>query len=327
MSAKQVVGVTGVTGYLASEIVHQLVTQGYPVHGTVRSLESESSKEIQRLFPTVKLFEADLLKEGSFDKFLEGVGVLIHAASPFPSSVNDAQTELIDPAVNGTKNVLASATRAGIKNVVVTGSCAAVVEHYPKDDGTKTWTEDDWNTTSSLTEGPYRLSKVLAEKAAYDWAAQHPGVKLATILPTFIIGPPIFKRADATSIKTVRDLLNGTLKAGVPAGAFGVIDVREAALAHIRAFENPDAKGRYILSTEKGVPRIAMADALRKEFPDWPLPDKQIGEVTYKFGNMVPTASYSHSKAEKELGIVFSPWEKTLIEMAHKLIELGIATK
>jgi nucleoside-diphosphate-sugar epimerase len=325
--AKPVVVVTGITGYLATEVAFQLVKLGYPVRGTVRSLQSDAAKDIQQLLPTVHLFEADLLKEGSFDQALEGAPVLLHTASPFITTVKDAQTELIDPAVLGTKNVLASAARKGIKNVVVTGSCAAVVEHYPTDDGSKIWTEDDWNTTSTLTDGPYRLSKVLAEKVAFEWAAQHPDVKLATILPTFIIGPPHTKRADATSIKAIRDVLNGTMRAGVPAASFGAIDIRDAALAHIRAFENPHAKGRYILSSEKGIPRIQMVEVLKKDFHDWPLPDKQIGEVVYKHGGLLPKGGYSHAKAEKELGIVFTPWEKSLLEMAHKLVELGIATK
>jgi nucleoside-diphosphate-sugar epimerase len=36
-------------------------------------------------------------------------------------------------------------------------------------DPEKVYDESDWNTTSTLTQGPYRLSKYLAEKAAWDW--------------------------------------------------------------------------------------------------------------------------------------------------------------
>jgi len=70
-----------------------------------------------------------------------------------------------------------------------------------------------------------------------------------------------------------------------------------------------------------------MIDVLRKEFPDYPLPEKQIGEIVYKGGSLLPTGRYSHARAEKELGIVFTPWEKSIVEMAHKLIELGIVSK
>jgi len=326
MAAKPVVCVTGVTGYLATEIVHQLICSGYQVHGTVRSLESQATKEFHQLFPSLKLFEADLLKPDSFDKSIEGCTVLIHTASPFPATaVNDPQAELIEPALTGTKNVLASAAKFGIKTVVVTGSVAAVVDQFPTDDGTKLWTEEDWNNTSSLKDGPYRLSKVLAEKAAFEWGDHH-GARVASILPTFIIGPPHNKRADATSIKFVRDLLNGNAK-DVPAAAFGLIDVRDAALAHIRAIENPHAKGRYMVTSEKAYLRLEIANILRKEYPDWPITSTQIGELQYKGGSLLPTGRYSHARAEKELGIVFRTPESSILEMGKKLIELGIATK
>jgi len=299
------------------------------VHGTVRSLQSEASKQLQQLFPNLKLFEADLLKDGSFDNAVAGCSVVIHAASPFVvSGIKDPQTELIDPALNGTKTVLHSVEKHGVKSVILTGSLAAVVEQNPTDDGSKVWTEDDWNTTSSLKEGPYRLSKVLAEKYSYEWADKHPDVKVCTILPTFIIGPPHFKRADATSIKFLIDLMNGTYqKSGAPAASSGMVDIRDVALAHILAFELPHTKGRYLVTSEEGIPRIDAARILKKEFPDYPIPDTQNGEIAYKAGNLLPNGRYSVEKARKELGINFRPINTALIEMAHKMIELGYITK
>jgi len=324
------VAITGASGYLATEIVHQLLTKGYTVRGTVRSLQGPTAALLTSLFPTIKLYQADLLLEGSFDEALSGVDYVVHAASPFPLKIEgEPQVQVVDPAVNGTKNVLSSVVKnPSIKRVVITGSCASVVEHHPKDDGTKVWTEEDWNTTSSLTEGPYRLSKVLAERYVWEWAEKHHQVGVVTILPTFIIGPPLSSRAEATSIKVVKDILDGTTKAagGVPPAAFGVVDIRDCARAHIAALENPNAKGRYIVSSEKGVPRLEFVRILQKEFADWPLPDKQTGEILYKGGNVIH-GKYSTEKAKKDLHIEFTPVEKSLVEMAHKLIELGVVSK
>lgn len=204
-----------------------------------------------------------------------------------------------------------------------------MVEHFPTDDGTKVWSEDDWNTTSTLKDGPYRLSKVLAEKYAYEWAEKHPQVTVATILPTFIIGPPTLSRAEATSIKIVKDLLDGTAKAagGVQSASFGVADIRDVARAHVAVIEKPHAKGRYIVSSERGIPRIEYAEVLRKHFPDWPIPDKQIGQAEYKGGNLTSKGKYTTEKSSKELDIQFTPFETSLVEMAKKLIDLGIVVK
>jgi len=327
--AQRTVVVTGASGYLATEIVNQLISKGFTVRGTVRSLQSPHVQELSKAFPTLQLFEADLLKEGSFDKSLSGeVNFVVHAASPFPAKIDNPQ-DVIDPALNGTKNVLASVEKnPHIKKVVVTSSVAALVEHFPTDDGTKVWTEDDWNTTSTPKDGPYRLGKALAEKYAWEWADKHPQVSVVTILPSFIIGPPVLSRAEATSIKVVKDLLDGTVKAagGAPAASFGAVDIRDVARAHVAAIEKPHSKGRYILSSERGIPRFEMAEILRKHYPDWPLPDKEIGQLEYKGGNVIK-GKYSNEKARKELEIPFIPVETSLVEMAKKLIDLGVIVK
>ena len=70
---KVTVGVTGASGYIAGEVIHQLLQRGYRVKGSVRSLNDESKvQHLKQLFPEVELFEADLLKEGSFDEGLKG---------------------------------------------------------------------------------------------------------------------------------------------------------------------------------------------------------------------------------------------------------------
>ena len=59
--------VTGATGFVASELVKQLLEKGYTVRGTVRSLHNESKvQHLQRLGKALPgkltLHEADLLK-------------------------------------------------------------------------------------------------------------------------------------------------------------------------------------------------------------------------------------------------------------------------
>ena len=127
--AEKTVCVTGASGFIAGHVIEQLIKAGYNVRGTVRSLSNE--ERIQHLRSQfsgkLELFEADLLKEGSFDDAVKGCSVVFHTASPFQLQVNDPQKDLVEPALKGTLNVLESAKKAGITKVIVTSSIAAVV--------------------------------------------------------------------------------------------------------------------------------------------------------------------------------------------------------
>ena len=73
-------------------------------------------------------------------------------ASPYQLTVADPARDLVQPAVEGTRNVLAACARAPhIKRVVVTSSMAAITD---EPDSHKVLTEADWNTKSSLTRNP-----------------------------------------------------------------------------------------------------------------------------------------------------------------------------
>ena len=106
-----------------------------------------------------------------------------HIASPFTVWEKDPFTEVVTPAIEGTKNVMAAAKRAGVKRVVLTSSVFALgnfMHPDPPANGT-VYTEEDWNTQTSdelikSTENPfeaYGASKPLAEKAAWDYAEEN----------------------------------------------------------------------------------------------------------------------------------------------------------
>jgi nucleoside-diphosphate-sugar epimerase len=64
----------------------------------------------------------------------------------------------------------------------------------------KVWTEADWNMDSTIINSPYRLSKRLAEQAAFEFGREH-GLDVVAINPSFIMGPPMSSRTDSTSVQ------------------------------------------------------------------------------------------------------------------------------
>jgi nucleoside-diphosphate-sugar epimerase len=68
------------------------------------------------------------MEPGCFDTVVEGCDGVFHTASPvLIKDITDPQAEVIDPAVNGTLNVLASCAKAQTKKVVLTSSISAII--------------------------------------------------------------------------------------------------------------------------------------------------------------------------------------------------------
>ena len=176
MARRPIACVTGATGFLASELVAQLLGRGYRVHATVRSLANAERNACLLDLPgatadTLKLFEADLLDDTAFDECVAGAQCVFHTASPFvTSNITDPHRELIAPALTGTRNVFSSIKRAVASGaepprVVLTSSVAALMGTAA--DKAAYFDESDWNFSSRAHGNPpgngldmYRYSKV-----------------------------------------------------------------------------------------------------------------------------------------------------------------------
>ena len=92
--------ITGASGFIATQLVKQLLEKGYTVRGTVRSAKDERKTEVLRnlaeaLPGTLELHEADLLHDGSFDRVVEGAHFVFHTASPVLTTPEDPQRDLV----------------------------------------------------------------------------------------------------------------------------------------------------------------------------------------------------------------------------------------
>lgn len=123
--------VTGGSGYVALELISQLLLQGCTVHTTVRSLQNTAKisclQDLKAQHPEGKLllFEADLLQPGSFYPAMQGCEIVFHVASPFkvPERIKDGNKEMVLPALQGTKNVLQAVEEtASVLRVVFTST-------------------------------------------------------------------------------------------------------------------------------------------------------------------------------------------------------------
>ncbi len=340
--------VTGATGYVAGWVVKRLLEQGHEVHAAVRDPNRVNHlaylRELEANTPgTLRFFASDLLMDGSYADGMSGCEVVFHTASPFVLNPKDAQRDLIEPAKQGTINVLNQASKTpSVKRVVLTSSYLATIGDNAdlSYHGRTAITEDDWNTTSSLNHQPYAYSKTVAEREAWRLAEAQDQWDLVTINPAFVLGPGINPNATSESFNFIKDFASGKLASGIPNIGMVFVDVREVAEAHLQAAFRPEASGRYLLSGHNGfIPDLV--EILKARFADgkFPFPKRVLPKfAAWLFGPMIDktiTRKYvsrnvNHpvkvdaSKSIKELGIQYRPLADTMTDMFQQLIDAGI---
>lgn len=337
--------VTGGTGYIGNWVVKELLEKGYTVRITVR--DKSQTQKYRHLLDLAKetdgeleVSEANLLSEGSFDEPAGGCSAVIHIASPFTLRFRDAKKDLIDPALNGTRNVLNAATRAGsVKKIVLTSSVAAVHGDAidMKEQGLDEFTEEHFNETSAPDHQPYSYSKVLAEKEAWKMAAEQEQWKLVVINPSFVVGPSLTETSDSESLNFMKDMLTGKYKTGAPELWFGWVDVRDAAHAHVLALESSKAEGRHILA-ERTMSVLKVAEILKDQFGDkYKLPSGKIPKwLMYLVGpflglkaryikrNVGYPIRLNTEKSRESLGLTYRPISESLRDMVRQMHELNL---
>ena len=178
--------VTGGTGYVAGWCIVELLRQGYSVRTTVRdqskevSLRAAIGTQIESGGRLTVVF-ADLTSEHGWDAAVSGCEYVLHVASPLGGAASEEAAALIAPAREGSIRVLQASVRAGVKRVVMTSAAATA---RPPLSSNKISAESIWADPSDPQFDAYRRSKILAERAAWEWmAANHTPMTLTTILP------------------------------------------------------------------------------------------------------------------------------------------------
>ncbi|MFC9473006.1 NAD-dependent epimerase/dehydratase family protein [Nocardia sp. NPDC056952] len=339
--------VTGGSGYVASWIVRQLLGDGYTVRATVRDPHKarglEHLQALSEQFPEkLSLHQADLLDEGSFDAAVQGCELVIHTASPFLlGKISDAEEQLVRPALEGTRNVLSSVNAAeSVKRVVLTSSVAAIYGDNADMVGRGSFTDTDWNSTSTVDHQPYSYSKTVAEKEA--WAIQRTQQRwdLVTIHPSLVLGPSLTTASASGSMTTMQHFTDNSLALGAPALQMGVVDVRDVARAHIAAAFTPAASGRYIANSET-TSLLGIGAVLRRQFgnrisfPRHELP-KFVVELAAPAAGMTRKnvrlnvglpVRFDNSRTDAELGVSFRPAEQSITEHFQQMIDDGLARR
>lgn len=316
---------TGVTGYIGQHCAVELLTQGYEVVGTVRSRAKADATRtaIAKVAPIDKFsfVEADLLSDEGWDAAMQGCTFVMHVASPFVLAEPKNENELIVPAVEGTKRVIAAAQRASVKRMVLTSSTFAMIAG--KDSGR--YGPDAWSDASARI-GAYAKSKTLAERAA--WAAAKGGaMELTVIAPGAVFGPSLGAKLEGQSVALMTGMIGGKMPM-IPDLSMGMVDVRDVARLHVRAMTAEGAVGkRFIAASAEPVEMATVAAVLMKagysKVPSRKAPTvllRIMGLFDRELKGMLPfigkVASFDNSATLQVLQWQPTPMEASFREMA-----------
>ena len=186
-----------------------------------------------------------------------GCTFVMHVASPFAMAEPKDENEMITPAVEVTKRVIAAARRASVTRLVLTSSTVAVTAG--KESGTygpDSWSDDDAKI------GAYAKSKTLAERAAWK-AAEGGAMELVVINPGAVFGPSLGAMLEGQSVAMMTDMIAGKVPM-IPDVAMGMIDVRDVARRHVKALTALGVAGkRSIAASAEPVEMATLASVLR----------------------------------------------------------------
>jgi dihydroflavonol-4-reductase len=227
--------VTGATGFVGSAVARALCGAGWQVRALTRA---GSDRRNLRELP-LELAPGDLGDLRSLEEAVVGCEALFHVAADYRLGVADPR-QLYRANVEGTRNVLDAARRAGVTRVVYTSSVATV--GLPADG-----TPGNEDTPVALSDmiGHYKRSKFLAEELVREFLRA--GAPVVIVNPSTPIGPGDLKPTPTGQM--VLDAAAGRSPAYIDTG-LNIVHVDDVAAGHLQAFERGRIGERYILGGE-----------------------------------------------------------------------------
>lgn len=346
LSNKKVL-ITGASGFISRHIITVLLERGYSVVGTVRN--QAKSDLLDGLFkgnPYKSVIVDNVTNKAAIESVFKNehgfTGVILNA-SPLiftdPSSASlDPKESVLDPAIEGTKNVLYAIQKYApeVRNVVFTTSMSAMADsakmsektmHVDETSYHPVTLEDDINDGYTL----YCASKKYAELFFWDFFKnEKPNCAGTSVAAPLIVGPQILAKGETiTGYGTSNTIVFGPLFApddGTPKDYSKminhIVDIRDVALAHVLSLEKPEAAGARLFVNTGFYSNQQILDIAHEKFPDLTekLPVGKPGTGKDYFHEM---HTWNNDKTNKILGIEYRPVEASITEALGAFLQAG----
>ncbi len=318
--------VTGASGFIGANLVHELNARGHRVKALLRpnaDTRGLAGADFERI-------EGDVSDRAALAQAMRGCDWCFHVAASYHLWLRD-YAPMYAANVEGTRNVIEAATRAGCARIVYTSTVGCI--GLPRElDGKITPTDESTPVSEAQMSNHYKLSKWQAEVVARELAAK--GAPVVIVNPSAPVGPRDVKPTPTGQV--IVDFLNRAMPAFLDTG-LNWVHVRDVAVGHILAAEKGRLGERYILGHAEGNWSMKDAFAVLADLTSLPAPRMQVpyfvawsaaqlDELLSKFTGKPPKAPlagvrmakykmfFNPAKAIRELGLPQTPPRQALAD-------------
>jgi len=318
--------VTGASGFIGANLVHELVARGHRVKALLRPESDLRGLKGADFEPA----SGDLSDRGKLTAAIRGCDWCFHVAASYHLWLRD-YAPMYAANVEGTRNVIEAAAAAGCSRIVYTSTVGCI--GLPREmQGRVTPTDEEAPVHEAQMSNHYKRSKWRAERIARELAAQ--GMPVVIVNPSAPVGPRDVKPTPTGQV--IVDFLNRKMPAYLDTG-LSWVHVRDVAIGHVLAAEKGRIGERYILGNADGNWTLRQAFAALEEISDVAAPrfrvpyavalaaayaDEAVAKITGK-PPKAPLAGvrmarykmwFNPAKAIRELGLPQTPPRQALAD-------------
>src|SRR5690348_9628493 len=234
--------VTGASGFIGANLVHELVARGHRVKALLRpesDLRGLTGVDFERV-------PGDISEPDKLKRAMAGCDWCFHVAASYHLWLSDYKP-MYAANVDGTRNVLEAAGRAGCSRIVYTSTVGCIGVPRPVEGGRVIPSDESTPVSAGQMSNHYKRSKWQAEQVAIELARK--GLPIVIVNPSAPVGPRDVKPTPTGQV--IVDFLNRKMPAYLDTG-LNWVHVRDVAVGQILAAEKGRVGERYILGNAEG---------------------------------------------------------------------------